>query len=380
MCGYQMWFRAPGDGVSDGWRHWGGSGDKISPDKLTVEMWPDMADYPESERLPAGDMKHKDGKQAHLFSSIRPKVVDLHFAWMRKYGIDGVFVQRFLCGCNDLNTLNTSGSVAYARDSANRYGRVWSITYDLSGASNDTMYDKLVRDWKFLVDEMKITQDKRYLKQNGKPVLEIYGFFPDRFDAALANKIIDFFKNDPKYGTFLVGAGAWWWRTVEDPAWAKVYRGFDAIKPWNVGNTMQSKDGKTTMASMDNWKADMAEARKAGMMYIPCVYPGFSWDNLMRAYGQPQNVGHPIDRGGGEFLWEQFVRATEMKVDSIFVAMFDEVDEGTAIFKVTNDPPAVGHYVTFGGKPSDWYMRLVGAGTSMFRGKSALQTRMPSSP
>src|SRR5690606_4195364 len=156
-------------------------------------------------------------------------------------------------------------------------------------------------DWKFLVDKMKITQDKRYLHEKGKPVLEIYGFFEERFPPEVANKIIDFFKNDPKYGTFLVGSGAWHWRTVENPEWAKIYRRFDAIKPWNVGNTMDSETGNHKMAATHYWKADLDEVHKAGMMYMPVIYPGFTWDNLMRAYNQPQNVGHPIDRRGGEF-------------------------------------------------------------------------------
>ena len=42
-------------------------------------------------------------------------------------------------------------------------------------------------------------------------------------------------------------------------------------------------------------------------------------------------------------------------MDMAYVAMFDEVDEGTAIFKVTNWPPRPGRFMTFDGLPSDWY-------------------------
>jgi len=42
--------------------------------------------------------------------------------------------------------------------------------------------------------------------------------------------------------------------------------------------------------------------------------------------------------------------------------MFDEVDEGTAIFKVTSEPPIQGHFVDYEGLPSDWHLRLVGEG------------------
>ncbi len=40
LCGYQGWFRCPGDPVKEGWRHWSRDAKKISPDTLTFEMWP----------------------------------------------------------------------------------------------------------------------------------------------------------------------------------------------------------------------------------------------------------------------------------------------------------------------------------------------------
>ena len=57
----------------------------------------------------------------------------------------------------------------------------------------------------------------------------------------------------------------------------------------------------------------------------------------------------------------------------IYVAMFDEVDEGTAIFKCTNDVP-VGEskFSTFEGLPSDAYLKLVGAASKMIRGDAPL--------
>lgn len=58
----------------------------------------------------------------------------------------------------------------------------------------------------------------------------------------------------------------------------------------------------------------------------------------------------------------------------------DEVDEGTAIFKVTNTPPTQGHFVTYEGLPSDWYLRLVGAGTRLLREKSPVPADIPLRP
>lgn len=51
-----------------------------------------------------------------------------------------------------------------------------------------------------------------------------------------------------------------------------------------------------------------------------------------------------------------------------YVAMFDEVDEGTAIFKCTNHPP-VGRFCTYEGYPSDFYLRLTGNAGRMLRGE-----------
>ena len=60
--------------------------------------------------------------------------------------------------------------------------------------------------------------------------------------------------------------------------------------------------------------------------------------------------------------------------------MFDEVDEATAIFKVTNNPPIQGNFQTYDGMPSDWYLRVTGEGTKMIRGQKPIQETIPISP
>ena len=57
----------------------------------------------------------------------------------------------------------------------------------------------------------------------------------------------------------------------------------------------------------------------------------------------------------------------------IYVAMFDEIDEGTAIFKCTNTPPKGAEFLTFEGLPSDHYLWLTGMGAKMLRGKVSVQ-------
>ena len=55
----------------------------------------------------------------------------------------------------------------------------------------------------------------------------------------------------------------------------------------------------------------------------------------------------------------------------IYVAMFDEVDEGTAIFKCVNDVPvgAGAKFIGYEGLPSDYYLRLTGLGARLLRGE-----------
>ena len=60
--------------------------------------------------------------------------------------------------------------------------------------------------------------------------------------------------------------------------------------------------------------------------------------------------------------------------------MFDEVDEGTAIFKVTSSPPAQGHFVGLEGLPSDWYLRLVGEAGRRLRQKQEIPLEIPLRP
>ena len=81
MAGYQGWFRLPDDGV-------------MYPDetKVRLDMWPDVSEY--EKTYPTG-LKHADGSTARFFNSSDKSTVDLHFKWMKDYGLDGVFMQRF---------------------------------------------------------------------------------------------------------------------------------------------------------------------------------------------------------------------------------------------------------------------------------------------
>jgi hypothetical protein len=371
LCGYQGWFRCPGDPADEGWRHWSRNSRRIAPETLTFEMWPDMAEYADDEKYPAPGFSHPDGSQAHLFSSAHPRTVERHFRWMEHYGIDGVFVQRFLV---ELGRPSTDRVLGHVRASAAATGRVYTVCYDLSGAPEGRLYDRLVGDWKRLVDELKVTEDDRYLHHGGKPVLFVWGFFPDRFGPALAHRIIDFFKADGRYGVTLVGGCPWRWRAERDAEWARAFRRFDVISPWNVGN--YSTSGGRRQAATGPWRDDLAEAKRAGMAYLPVIYPGFGWTNL-KGKGAARAT---IPRLGGAFYWRQFVAAADLGVEMAYVAMFDEVDEGTAIFKVSNAPPTQAGFATYEGRPADWYLRLTGEGSRVIRRERKGLVELPITP
>src|SRR5262245_54921161 len=98
---------------------------------------------------------------------------------------------------------------------------------------------------------------------------------------------------------------------------------------------------------------------------MPVVSPGFSWHNLKSEFPLKQ-----IPRRKGDFLWRQYVEAKKAGATMIYQAMFDEMDEGTAIFKCTNNPPVgASQFLTYEGLPSDHYLWLAGMGGKVFRGQ-----------
>src|SRR5258708_300351 len=52
MCGYQGWFRCPGDAAGMGWIHYSRSR-SITAESLTFEMWPDVRELGKDERFAA---------------------------------------------------------------------------------------------------------------------------------------------------------------------------------------------------------------------------------------------------------------------------------------------------------------------------------------
>ncbi len=382
LAGYQGWFRTPSDPSGLGYIHWSRDSTRVDSTSLTVEMWPDLSDFPAEARHEVAGFTLANGQPATLFSSDNAATVRRHFDWMQQYGVDGIWLQEFVVDCPggplEVRSPSRLRVLDHVRAAAAATGRAWAISFDLSGMPADRGFEVLTREWRRLV-EAGVTSDPRYLHEAGRPVVEVFGYYhggpDDRMSAEQANRLTDFFHENGPTAAFLVGAGDWNWRSQPDPAWQRALARLDAIKPWNVGNYSRDQDG-ARHASTGTWLEDQRICQARGQIWLPVIYPGFGWDNLQRLPpGQST-----IPRAGGRFYWEQFARLAELKADAAFVAMFDEVDEGTAIFKVTNEPPTQARFLTFDGLPTDWYLRLTGAGAAMLRGDRPFSATIPIQP
>jgi hypothetical protein len=226
----------------------------------------------------------------------------------------------------------------------------------------------LVDDWKKLVDENKIRQDRMYLHHNGKPVVVLWGvgFSTEnrRYTLQETLELVTFLKDDPQYGgnTVMLGVPTYW-RELErdaqnDPLLHEIIKKADIVSPWTVGRYRTPREAENYIRRTA--AADLAWCKENGVDFLPVVFPGFSWYNLEKRRGREAEFNW-APRLKGEFLSTQIKGHINNGATMIYQAMFDEIDEGTAIFKVTNDPP-VGEskFVDYEGLPNDFYLKLVG--------------------
>ena len=134
MAGYQGWFHKPYKG-----------GKMYANEKdVRIDMWPDVSEY---EQTYETGLKHADGSTARFFCSDDPSTIDTHFRWMKEYGLDGVFMQRFWHTAQP-RARRRSGALSHAFEAARDNGRAIGIMYDLSGLDPRTDdCSSLVEDW-----------------------------------------------------------------------------------------------------------------------------------------------------------------------------------------------------------------------------------------
>ena len=390
IFGYQGWFGCPGDGSQvNQWFHWFRDNSPDAPG-LTVDFWPDTSELSARE-LCQTNMLLPDGSHASAFSAYNESTVVRHFKWMEQYGIEGVALQRFLAEIQDPRFFAFRNQVARnVRLGAEIHGRVFYIEYDVSGVEPALLLSQIKKDWEFLVGNLDLTASPQYLHENGLPVVEVWGMGVEgssNASAAQAQAVIDYFHKDadPQFRAVVVGGVGSYWRTgtrdgKEGADWATVYRSFDVINPWSVGRYGRNSEADTYRAEVI--KPDLRETQKLGLGYMPVIFPGFSWKNLYR--GAPSNE---IPRQCGKFYWHQAYNAVTAGASMIFVAMFDEVDEGTAMFKLAATPaevPADSNLIPLNvdgcDLPSDWYLRLGGETGKMLRGEIKVTDTIPINP
>jgi hypothetical protein len=372
MAGYQGWFNAEGDGADLGWKHFEKNGE-FRPGMCTIDLWPDVSEYARTYRTP---FTFADGSPARVFSSHDRSTTLLHFRWMKEYGIDGVFMQRFVVSLKrEKGRRNYNDILANALDAAERYDRAVCIMYDLSGMDAGDA-EVLMDDWKDLVSRMRILRSPQYLHHNGKPLVAVWGVgFDDgrKYGFDQAEKIVSFLKEQGC--SVLLGVPTHWrdlsMDTIPDERLHGILRQVDIVHPWFVGRfNYESYD-----LCRDLVRADLAWCAEAGVDYMPVLYPGFSWYNLKGGVAAPVNQ---IPRLGGRFFWKQVHTCIGEGAEMLYLAMFDEIDEGTAFFKCANEVP-VGEspFLGFEGVPSDRYLWLAGMAARALRGEIPLTEEMP---
>lgn len=365
MCGYQGWFSTPEDGAGLKWRHYDLKA-KFEPGYCSIDLWPDVRELPKENQITT-KFKYANGEAAQVFSSYHQATVVKHFEWMKTYGIDGVFLQRFGVSLKSPKLLDQRNKVLKnVQVGANRYDRNWCLMYDLSGLKKGEIYSVVIQDWKRLFKKMKITQDPRYQWHHGKPLVAIWGVgFTDRdYTLEECEFLIEFLKNNPEYGNMSVMLGVpTYWRdlhrdSVSDSKLHDLIKMVDVVSPWSVGRYQSPLEVKTHSEKVI--KKDLKWSQDSKVGYMPVVFPGFSWYNLSRYSENPGQLNQ-IPRLGGRFLWSQASHFYQAGANMLYVAMFDEIDEGTAIFKCRNDVP-VGKspFLSYEGQPSDHYLWLTG--------------------
>jgi hypothetical protein len=284
---------------------------------------------------------------------------------MQENGIDTAALQRF----NDYTS--TRDAVATnLMTSSERYGRKFYVMYDISGWT--TFQSALPSDWtNVIVGQLHLTASTAYAKQNGKPVVSIWGCgFNDRpGTVASCTAVINFFKGQ---GLYVIGGVPLGWRTGASslPNFESVYDLFDMISPWMVGAIGNVADSDRIRTNYN--EPDAAYCSGHHIDYQPCVLPG---DLSLR------------QRVHGDFMWHQFANMIQVGAKGLYVSMYDEFGEGNQIAKTAANSamiPQGSSFLTLDEDgtacSSDYYLRLTGDGGKMLKGQIPFTFTRPTSP
>jgi len=392
MTGYQGWFGTPDDGLTNEWRHYNNS-QGFKPGAASIEYWPDMREADEDEKCKT-KFFFEDGSPAYVFSPVNPKTVNRHFKWMKEYGIDGAFMQRFRSDFSLKPVMNKI--LGNALDAANEHNRAIGLMYDLTGLNikvngvvSETKraeeVENIFNDWKNLINTLGLTtggDDQAYLYHNGKPLIVLWGLgFKSRhgekgYDVQLWIDLVDKFQNDPDYGGCSVMLGiATYWRFadrdcisgIEYKKMMDLIKKVDIIKPWHTSRFTRDKMSTDFKKLITD---DIAWCNANGIGYTPTISPGIR-EKILRGRG------YELSREDGYYFWDMSKTAIEAGVKMLYLGMFDEIDEGTQYYKINNNPPFYSDQLsfgTYGSNPEDHYLWLAGEATRAVRGEFEMGT------
>lgn len=391
MAGYQGWQNCPGDGSlcstregMDKWAHYvctypvndaDGNAMPFRFEKGALgnafTFWPDCSEYTNTYEAPG--FTYPDGTQAHLFSSYDEQTVMTHFRWMKEYGIDGVFAQRFMVYVNKGNVTEYDHhniNLDHQMKASNEYGRAISIMYDLVGTNVEAHLtpEYLMNDLNELEAKYNFKDrskgQKYYLYHNGKPLVGLVSFaqMDMPYNMTECRRCVELLQ-EAGYSV-MIGVPTYWRDGGEDSPYTTELLAMieelkpDVLMPWFVGRydyngeTKPSYKGSATITGFDDFKARIKDdadwCRARGVDYAPNVWPGFDW-----SHQRPASL--PYDRHGGDFLWKQaYYDIAVAGVEMIYIAMFDEIDEGTAIFKTLRKSDAPSNV-----PDTDYYVKYV---------------------
>ncbi|MDH6213465.1 discoidin domain-containing protein [Streptomyces pseudovenezuelae] len=366
--GYQGWFACIGDGAPiNGWWHWTQNwGQPPSPTNTGISCWPDVREYTNTYQTSYAALGN--GQPAKLFSSYDQRTVNTHFLWMQQNNIDTAALQRFNPTGGEGPTRDAMATKV--RSAAEAYGRKFYIMYDVSNWTN--MQSEIKTDW---TNKMSAhTASSAYAKQNGRPVVCIWGFgFNDPnhpFTPAACLDVVNWFKGQ---GCYVIGGVPREWRTGtggSQPGFLGVYHAFNMISPWMVGaigNVTEADNAYNTYTV-----PDQADCNANGIDFQPCVLPG-DVSGRQRAHG--------------DFMWRQFYNMVRAGVQGIYISMFDEYNEGNQIAKTAETQawvPTNSGFLALDEDgtacSSDYYLRLTGDGGRMLKGQIALTATRPTQP
>jgi hypothetical protein len=348
IVGYQGWFGCPGDFEDNhDWVHWFLG--TPAPDSLVVDMFPDTAGLPPEALCDTGLLRN-DGTPLQLFSSQNPAVTDYHFELMAQNHVAAVALQRFVTELEIASHARRVDNVlAHVLASSQKYGVPFFISYDVSGANPDTVTQLIRTDLKHLMSAFDVTNASTYLHVNGKPVVEIWGFgiVDHPGTPSEAADLLEDLKSGSNGlpASTVIGGIASHWRTLDgdsqsDPQWLSVYLSFDVLSPWTVGR--YADDEEATAYYAEATAADVTLAKAQGIGYLPVIFPGFSWRNLMIARGDLSiAVLNQIPRNCGDFLRHQANLLAQQGSGTMYMAMFDELDESTAMMPAVAEHSAL---------------------------------------